>query len=238
MATETDTEITAPSGDVVETVLAELQSQLAALDPDGMKREADAAVARVQQQASALEAKITTIQQARAAFAYLGPQSESVTFCRDTMRHARTTCCDELLAMPRRLYSDIDIGRRRNLELSIRSIDFGLSLADGFSLETLRVGQLLKAAGFPESTKIENQISGQIQWPGSLPEIEKRLRALQAQWDDAQHRLNDALLSDAARAAQATAIAERNRQPQRKTRGDGSQYDVFPDGRIVEVTTS
>jgi hypothetical protein len=66
--------------------------------------------------------------------------------------------------------------------------------------------------------------------------VEDRIRKLLIKRrDDAQARLDEALLDDAEREQLAAQRAARNAMPQRKTRGDGSQYDRYPDGRVVEV---
>ena len=220
----------------LDAAIRDRQARLVALDPDGAKAAADAAVARVQAEAAALEAEVQTMQMVRMARGYLRPQITTVTFARDTVRDIRKTCCDELIALPRVIRDSRTEGISQNLKASILAIDgLGSTTVNGFSLNTLRVGQLLKAAGFPESAPIENQVVGEIQWPGSLPEIERRLRDLQSQLVEAENRLAAALLDETGRAKQQAAIAAKNAAPQRKTRGDGSVYLKYGDGRVEEI---
>ena len=76
----------------------------------------------------------------------------------------RTTLCAELLALPSRIRDPHTLDAKRNLELSIRCIDFGLSVVDGtgYGLTNLRLGALMREARM-------------MPWLGSLPEVEKRL---------------------------------------------------------------
>ncbi len=111
-----------------------------------------------------------------------------------------------------------------------------------YDLVTLRLGQLMREAGYePAGADADRSFSGVMPWFGSLPEVERRIANLQKQRDDAQARLDEALLDDEMRIereAEATARREAvNALPTRKVRGDGSMYDRFPDGRVVEVTT-
>lgn len=77
-------------------------------------------------------------------------------------------------------------------------------------------------------------------WFGSLPEVERRIQQLTTQRAEAQARLDEALLDDAERERLAAEDKARraalNAAPQRKVRGDGSQFDRYPDGRMVEVS--
>ena len=131
------------------------------------------------------------------------------------------------------------LAAQMNLDLSIQFLD-GNRIKDmgGWSLNTLRLGQLLVEHGYVEGPKIENQIHGTLPWLGSLKDVEARLTTLRADRDAAQRRLDDALLDDAGRAAQAAEIQARNAKPQRKVRGDGSVYLKHRDGRVEEVETS
>ena len=68
------------------------------------------------------------------------------------------------------------MGKQQNVKLSIVTIDRGrLSEAGGWSLETLRIGHLMRAAGYVEGLKIENA-TGRLPWFGSLPEVERRIK--------------------------------------------------------------
>jgi hypothetical protein len=74
-----------------------------------------------------------------------------------------------------------------------------------------------------------------LPWFGPMPAVDDRIRKLTTRYDDAQARLDERLLDDAERERLAAERAARNAMPQRKTRADGSQYDKYPDGRVVEV---
>jgi hypothetical protein len=106
-------------------------------------------------------------------------------------------------------------------------------------LETLRLGQLMREAGYVEGPKAKNQATGRLPWLRAMPEVERRLNALHQERANAQARLDESLLNDAERERLAAEDRARcdafNAAPRRKTRGDGSQYDRYPDGRVVEV---
>jgi hypothetical protein len=134
-------------------------------------------------------------------------------------------------------------GLYENLTLSLMLVDQGVIPEDiGRDLESLRLGELMRDAGVHSAPPIENQVYGKLAWFGSLREVNHRLAQLEAQRVDLQKRLDDALLTDEERAArdaerQAFIDAERA-QPRRKTRADQSQYDLYPDGRTVEVAAT
>ena len=155
----------------------------------------------------------------------------------DQLTTWRRTLRDELLAIPSRIRTDRDLGKQQNLRLSIITIDRGRVSDDtGRMLETLRIGELMREAGYVEGPKIENQVVGRLPFFGSILEVERRIKNAQAERDDAQTRLKNALMTDEERAAEAAEVARRNAAPVRKTRGDGSRYDRYPDGRVVEVS--
>lgn len=162
----------------------------------------------------------------------------------DQLTAWRKTLCHELLALPPRIRDSHTLGVQRNLTLSIKTIDFGIDVVNGtgYDLTTLRLGELMRDAGFePAGADRDRNYSGEMPWFGSLPDVERRIAALQKQRDDAQARLDEAMLDDAQRerlAAESKARRDAlSAAPQRKTRGDGSQYDRYPDGRVVEVTS-
>ena len=141
---------------------------------------------------------------------------------------ARKTLCDELSAMPSPIRNDRDLCEQRSLRLSLAVMDRGPGVINdtGCTLGALRLGELMSAAGIEA-------------WRGTVSESEERIERLKRQRADAQALLDNALLDDAARERLAAEDASRfdaaNAMPQRKTRGDGSQYDRYPDGRVVEV---
>lgn len=154
----------------------------------------------------------------------------------------RQVLCDELLQLPRRSHEIADMGRQRNLVLSVQAIDLGpdVTSGTGYDLTTLRLGQLMRAAGHePAGADPERNYVGKMPWFGTLPEVESRIADVRRQQDDAERQLADALLDDGARAQKESEARTRrdalNAAPVRKVRGDGSRYDKYPDGRVVEV---
>ena len=81
----------------------------------------------------------------------------------------------------------------------------------------MRVGHLMRVAGYVEGPKIENQGLGRLLWFGLMPEVERRIKALQEQREDAQARLTDALLDDAERERLAATDQGAPRCVQRRT---------------------
>jgi hypothetical protein len=88
---------------------------------------------------------------------------------------------------------------RNNLASSIQVIDRGPSLLEdrGGSISTLHLGQLMTESGYqsPPPPPDEPFRINDLPWFGSLPEMERRLKALNAQRDEAERRLDAALLS-------------------------------------------
>ncbi len=215
-------------------VLADIERQLAALPGDEeYQRQLD----DLRQKREALSLRIQTIRSATAALTNVTPKIAAEVEWRDHLIEWRTTLCDELLAFPPRIRDDRELGKQQNVKLSIVTIDRGRVSEDaGWPLERLRLGALMREAGYAEGPKFENQTAGRLPWFGSLPEVEARINALHQEHAGAQARLDDALLDDEGRAAKGAEIVRRNALPHRKTRGDGSQYDRYPDGHVVEVT--
>lgn len=146
----------------------------------------------------------------------------------------RQALCDELLIPRGRTRPELNL--LANLEASIRSIDKGLEQILGapsgcFTLRSLRLGELLVAAGL-ESDMESDRVFGGLQWRGSTKEVERELADLRRQREVLAAQLAEVSLSADERASRQ---AERNARPTRKVRGDGTQYDKYPDGTIVEV---
>jgi hypothetical protein len=89
-------------------------------------------------------------------------------------------------------------------------IDFGRQVIKDstYMLSTLRLGELMREAGYTPASTIENQTLGELPWFGSLPDVKKHLAELQQQRAEAQTRLDIALLDDAGRARQAVEDAD------------------------------
>jgi hypothetical protein len=210
----------------------DLQQQLAA-----RQRKRDELISRV----VALRSDATTVTS-------LEPRIAAEIVWRDHLIEWRRTLEHEQLAFPARIYDhdDRELGRQRSVKLSIQAIDQGIVSHDaGWSLETLRLGQLMRDSGFKQAPPEPNtnQSAGPLPWLGALPDVERRITDLQARQAQAQTRLDDALMDDAARAAKSAAEATQRAEaaaaaavaPRRITRSDFSQYDRYPDGRVVEV---
>lgn len=137
-------------------------------------------------------------------------------------------------------FTPTDVGRRQNLELSLATIDATVPRYTDRQFETLRLGALMIQSGIAPSDPIDGQAIGRLPWLGSLPDTERRLGEVEAIRVQVQGRLDTALLSDAERERIAKEDKQKrdasNAAPQRKTRGNGTRYDKYPDGRCVEVT--
>jgi hypothetical protein len=184
------------------------------------------------------------IMQAKAAHRTLAALAEPDPLWEERLNAWRPQLCDELLALPPRIRDPKLLGLQRNLTLSIRCIDFGPDVLSnsGYSLTTLRLGELMREAGYEaQGADPRLNFAGMMPWHGSIKEVEHRVKDVERRRAAAQAALDDALLDDDERAArEAESKARRdalNALPQRKVRGDGSQYDKYPDGRRVEVTT-
>jgi len=220
-----------------DDVLADLDRQLAALGDIGDVPNTPHAHEQFAARQSALANRRQAIRMALAAQADLAPKIATLQTWHDDLTAIRQQIGVEFRHAPRPR-TDRDYGRFLNLQMSISCIDRGPEVArdSGWSLETLRVGELLRERGYVAGTPIENQAMGLLPWLGALPNVERRLAELQKEYANTERRLAEALLDDDERERQA---AERRKAaaaiPVRKTRGDGSQFDEYADGRVVEV---
>jgi hypothetical protein len=136
-----------------------------------------------------------------------------------------------------------ELGVYENLQLSLSACDTGA--LGGRDLESLRLGELMRLSGVQEGPKYGNQQFGKLPWFGSLRDVTLRVKHLQDQKAHLQAQLDEALLTDAERAAHAAervkAVDAERTGPRRKTRGltnDGkceSTYEEYPDGHVEEV---
>jgi hypothetical protein len=214
-----------PPTPTVDDALSRLQAELDALPhPDDVTpRDLPAYAARQ----STLVARIDILRRAPRELADAEAQLPVLTKQRDHLVAWRQQLCDELLAMPPRIRDAMTLGRVQSIKLSLVAIDRGRVPSDAMvTLGQTRLGALMRE-------------SGVVGWFGSLPDVERKITLLTQRKNEAAAQLADALLDDDARAAKAAErakyVAEMNARPQRKTRGDGSQYDKYPDGRVVEV---
>jgi hypothetical protein len=221
--------MTTNSAPALDEVLARLDAELAELGTKRAQAERDAAgyVSRM----TFLERRMSTIQVATTTLNGL-PSLANDQKSLDELTAWRKVLCDELLALPARIRTNHDLGKQQNLKLSIFVIDRGLGVLNdsGYALETLRLGALMREAGY----------TGQLPWHGSLSQVERRIQDIRKRRAQAEAQLADALLDDAERERLAAEDKARRdalqAAPIRKTRGDGSQYDRYPDGRVVEIT--
>src|SRR5260221_9010161 len=186
---------TAKTETLTVAVLAALERQLAARPGDEeYERHLDA----LRQKRETLSLRIQTIRSATSLLASVEPRIAAEIEWRNHLLDWRKTLCDELLAFPPRIRDDRELGSQQSVKLSIITIDRGhVSEDTGSCLETLRLGHLMRAAGYVEGPKIENQVCGRLPWFGAMPEVERRIQELQQQRDGAQARLDEAVLDDA-----------------------------------------
>ncbi|MEP7310157.1 MAG: hypothetical protein ABJA98_32020 [Acidobacteriota bacterium] len=155
---------------------------------------------------------------------------------RDFLIPTRKTLCDELLMPRTRSRADQEV--QQILRYAIHTIDFGPKQLLGASVYTLRstpLGELMIAAGYTPTDNPNHAVYSGLPWRGSLPEVEKTLLDLTSRRTVAQTQL---VLASRSPEEVATAREERAKRPDRKTRGDGTQFDKYPDGTIVEVEPS
>lgn len=190
---------TVDSAAVVVQLRHELAAMLDPIDVTGTERERDAYEAR----RSLLRQRIGQIRESVSTLAEVEPLAADAQAWRGHLTAWRQTLADELLALPPNPRTDKDRGRQHNLMLSIRCIDHGTGVIThtGYALGTLRLGALMRDAGFVAGVPVANQLFGEMPWFGSMPEVEHRLKHLEARRADAHTRLADGLLDDDARTA-------------------------------------
>ena len=95
------------------------------------------------------------------------------------------------------------MGLARNLAESLDVVDRGPRPVDrgGRDLETLRLGALMRAAGYEQVGADPNRnYGGTLPWYGALPDVERRIETLATRRAAADAALVDALRSDDERA--------------------------------------
>jgi predicted nucleic acid-binding Zn-ribbon protein len=171
----------------------ELAAMLDPLDYPGVwtEREKNAYTAKRE----ALHAQITTQRHAAEhlslvarTWAALELELGRVTAARKDLTAIRARLDEERAALPAFPRSRREEEYRQNLDLSIESIDSGLRKLDGassFTLRSLRLGEMLIAAGYASTNDAHRQFGG-IRWPGTLPELEKEIQDLTKRRDAAR----------------------------------------------------
>ena len=114
--------------------------------------------------------RIDSASDARARFQ---PKLETSLVCLDVINGVREKLCKEIIDLPKPK-TEREWGYLTNLKISITCIDRGAAFVDGsgWSIDTLRLGALLREAG--------------AEWQGSIPEIEARIKDAQRRVDDAR----------------------------------------------------
>jgi hypothetical protein len=147
---------------------------------------------------SALDGRLRTAREAQQILNEWKPRLDTALTYKARVDDVREKLCQELteLVRPR---DDHEFGLQVNTRLSIVVVDRGESLVDGtgWCLATLRLGVLLREAN--------------VEWAGSLPDVERRVAEAKQRCDDAKARLDNALLDDEERRiADAEAKARRD----------------------------
>ena len=110
------------------------------------RREADAYAAET----AGLDRRIRQAREAQATLAAVSTLDAERAW-QAVLTAWRHTLCDELLTIKSPIRDKETMGRSTNLKLSIRVIDFGLRIIiedTGYALTTLRLGDLMRAAGY------------------------------------------------------------------------------------------
>lgn len=118
---------------------------------------------------------------------------------RDELITWRRTLTNELLALPARIIDAHTLGVQTNLTLSIRTIDLGpgVLVNTGYDLVTLRLGGLMREAGYEAvGADPDRNYGGTMTWHGSLREVERRIERLTKERTTAQAQLEAALRDD------------------------------------------
>lgn len=173
--------------------------------------------------------------------AQLGPRLDALSQ-QEKYRKQLTDEYVALMAQSPRIRDPKLVGRRINLELSIKAIDRGLSVFDGtgYELSNCRLGELMKADGVePVGADPARFYAGIFPWPGSTPQLQREVKELTTRRDALAKKLAEATLSDAERAERDAANAEYARvyNSMRVTGSDDGRYLVAKarDGRELEM---
>jgi hypothetical protein len=224
--------------------LEDLEALRAAIPDDGALPASTTSDERaaMQRRRADLDRRLMRARDATATLAALATDDADAQW-RDRLEAWRRVLCDELLALPPRIRDAPTLGVQQNVTLSIRAIDFGLRVLEntGYGLTNLRLGELMAGDGYEHiGADPERNYAGEMPWHGCLKEVEHRINDRERRRAAAQAQLDEAFMDDDVRARRDAEAdrrrAELNARPVRKTRGDGSQYDKWPDGRRVEIS--
>jgi hypothetical protein len=177
----------------IDEVLARLEHEHASLpNPEDLWRQ----FTEAEQKRDALAVRMRTIRSAVSVLNSTEPEITAVTEWLEHLKAWDKQLSKELAEFPADIRDTRELGKRQNVRLSIVGVvhgRFGEAQREGWLLETLRLGDLMRESGFKEGPKDENQFCGSLPWCGGLIATEERLQTLQAQRDQAQTQLDAAL---------------------------------------------
>ena len=187
-------QIEAPS---VAAALADIERQLEALGGPGDVLRTDNAQATYYAMRSTLWNRRQAITTNAATLAQVEPRIEADERWEKDLIAIRAQLNAELEAGPPRIRTERELAVQQALKLSVKIIDFGKRCNGEWTpgIETLRLGALLIEKGYRQAPPEPNtnQVHGEVEWHGSVGEVQHRLRELRARRDDARKRLDDAL---------------------------------------------
>jgi hypothetical protein len=195
------------------------------------RRDADTYVA----QTAELDGRISVARNAQLALVALEAQIAPEMKWHDFLTKTRDRLVKVLLGLSKEPRGRVTWDREHAYKFSIICIDKGCEhFPNGAPMLPKPLADAIEDAGFTSETP------GPA-WFGSIAQVAGRIADRQVRLDAAQAALDEALLDDDARSQRdaegAARVAKLNAAPVRKTRGDHSQFDRWPDGRIVEVTS-
>jgi len=221
--------------------LDDLEAQRAALVDDDQLPAATTRGELLAHQAkrAALDRRIWQAKEAQSALDAL-PSAGPLRLWREQQTAWRETLVAELFTIKSPCRDKQELGRRNNLQLSLKVIDRGLQhIADtGYELTTLRLGALMIEAGYAVAgADPERHYAGALPWFGSIPEVERHLKDLDARRARLQAALDGLLQDDGEREkqeAEATALRDAFNQLRVKVGPDTAEprlvaYDAHGD---------
>jgi hypothetical protein len=178
-------------------VLAEIERQIAALPDQGDVLNTYNAQAKWAADQSRLVNRRQTITASVATLTKVEPKIAADEKYLADQTGWRKTLSDELLQITSPIRDAAIKARADKLHLSIRLLDFGRRVSNDDSVGYLMLGTpleaLMRASGYTAAPPVENQISGPMEWYGTIGETEGRLKRWRAERDSAQASLDSAL---------------------------------------------
>jgi hypothetical protein len=184
----------------IEAALAKIEQDLTALGPIGAVLQTGDAMEVYVAKRSTLWNRRQTIQASMKTLAEVEPRLPPYEKWVKDLSEIRDQLLAELATLPPRITTEKDLYFMTDRRDSVKIIDLGRDATamwgrTGRDVETLRVGVLLKERGYRQEPPVKNtnQVHGEIEWYGGLPESQLRLKELRAQRDQAQRDLDRAL---------------------------------------------